>query len=696
MPMSSIDQISIQYIKGVGPAKKKLFLNLGVETVGDLLYLFPRRYEDRRFLTAIRDTRPGEYQTVFARVLGQSARRSWYTRKHVSEVIVGDQSGRLTCVWFNQPYLVHYFKPGVAVVLYGRVDIYKDRLQMISPEYEILDSSDDLGLSTGRIVPVYPLTRGFTQRYVRKVMAAAFDAYGDRLEDVLPVVIRNKYRLLNIQHSIEAIHFPEDMEQQEQGMQRISFEEFFLFQLSVRKRRLQIVGRPGIRHTVTRDLINDFCQMFPFALTSAQHRVIHEIAGDMQKDYPMLRLLQGDVGCGKTVVSLFGCLAAVRNGHQAAIMVPTEVLAEQHFRSMQRMLRGASATPVRLAMLTGSMAKTDKDDLCDRLLNGQIDILIGTHTLISEPLRFKDLSFVVIDEQHKFGVRQRALLSAKGNNPDVLVMTATPIPRTLSLTLFGDLDISIIDEMPDNRGQVVTHVYPMDQADDVYAQVQEFLKQGKQAFVVYPVVQESEVMDVKAAEVMYDEFTKKTFKDFKVGLAHGQMKRSQLNQVMRQFEDRLIDVLVATTVLEVGVDVPTATVMVIEHAERFGLSQLHQLRGRIGRGQDDAVCFLLAEPTTEDAIRRLDAVASTTDGFVLAEKDLEIRGPGHYFGRHQHGVNELRFVNPLKQIDVLELARAEADEIIHQDPRLQIPEHQALLRIIRQRYPGHLDHVEAG
>jgi ATP-dependent DNA helicase RecG len=739
--MSLIDRTSIQYIKGVGPAKKKLFANLGVETIGDLFYLFPRRYEDRRHLTSIKDIKMGDYQTVSARVLTQNARRSWYTKKHVYEVAVGDRTGRLTCVWFNQPYLAHYFKPGRQVVLYGKAEIYRDRIQMISPEYEILENNEDEQLSTGRIVPIYPLTRGMTQRYLRKVMAAALAAYQDRLEDVLPVVLRNKYRLLNIQHSVSAMHFPENMAQQEEGFRRISFEEFFLFQLSVKKRRVQIGGRPGCRHHVDPGLIDYFCRMFPFELTGAQRRVINEIAGDMQKDFPMLRLLQGDVGCGKTLVSLFGCMAAAVNGYQAAIMVPTEVLALQHYENIMRIkgledyrikkermtglenvrIKGSkkgdtmtscwenkdnplplqfsnpsilqSLNPV---LLIGSMKKTDKEEVLEKIRSGEANLVVGTHALLTEAVTFKDLSFVVIDEQHKFGVRQRAVLSEKGRNPDVLVMTATPIPRTLSLTLFGDLDVSTIDEMPRDRGRIQTQVFSIDQADDVYQRIRSYLKQGQQAFVVYPVVQESEVLDVKAAEAMYEEFRKKVFKDFRVGLAHGQMKRSELNETMQRFKQHEIDLLVATTVLEVGVDVPNANVMVIEHAERFGLSQLHQLRGRIGRGQDDAVCFLLAEPVTEEALQRLEAISSTHDGFVLAEKDLEIRGPGHYFGRHQHGMNELRFANPLRQLDVLELARREAEDVIHRDPYLREPAHQILMRTIQQRYPGYLDHIEAG
>lgn len=729
--MSAIDRISIQYIKGVGPARKKLFANLGVETVSDLFYFFPKRYEDRRRMTVIKDVRIGESQVVFGRVFEQGARRSWYTKKQVNEIVIGDQTGRLTCVWFNQPYLSHYFKPGRHVIVYGKAEVYKDRIQMISPEYEILENKNDERLSMGRIVPIYPLTRGMTQRYLRKVVAAAFESYQDQLDDVLPVAIRNRYRLLNVRHSIAAMHFPSDMKQQEDGFRRVSFEEFFLFQLSVKKRRMQIVSRPGCRHYISADFIDQFCSMFPFELNGAQRRVINELAADMQKDFPMLRLLQGDVGCGKTLVSFFGCLAAAANGYQSALMVPTEALALQHYENIMGMKRlrnkgfqnqkkqgkniGTDFPSIESSnpfdpdapnpsilqsfnpvLLIGSMSKADKEKVRGDVRSGEANFIIGTHALLSEAVNFKNLSFVVIDEQHKFGVRQRAVLSEKGNNPDVLVMTATPIPRTLSLTLFGDLDVSIIDEMPKNRGTIKTQIYGTDQAQEVYARASASLKQGQQAFVVYPVVQESETLDLKAAEAMYEEFQKKIFKDFRVGLVHGQMKRSELFETMKRFKDHHLDLLVATTVLEVGIDVPNANVMIIEHAERFGLAQLHQLRGRIGRGREDAVCYLLADPVTDEALQRLQAISSITDGFVLAEKDLEIRGPGHYFGRHQHGMNELKFANPLRQVDILEQARHEAEKIIHADPGFHDSAHQSLWQTVRQRYPGYLEHIEAG
>jgi ATP-dependent DNA helicase RecG len=694
--MRSFSDISIQFIKGVGPARKRLFQNLGIETVEDLLYFFPRRYEDRTRMTPLSQVKIGEYQTVAGKIQARASRRSWYTKKHVYEAVVDDGTGRVFCVWFNQPYLENYFKPGRKAVFYGKVEIYKDRLQMIAPEYEIIESEEDSCLSTGRIVPIYPLTRGITQRYLRKIIRNSLDRYRDQITDILPVWLRNKYRLINIHRSIENIHFPEDPKIQEEAHRRISFEEFFLFQISVRKRRMSIVRKEGISHSIDLALVNQFTTAFPFMLTTAQQRVIREVAADMQKPFPMLRLLQGDVGSGKTVAALFGAVVAFANRKQAAIMAPTEILAAQHYENIQSLLANGPFAKLRIAFLTGSLKKSEKDQINHQLQTGAIDLLIGTHALLSEEVKFAKLSYVVIDEQHKFGVRQRALLSTKGTNPDVLVMTATPIPRTLSITLFGDLDLSIIDEMPPGRGKTRTRLFPSERTNEVYEIVRQKVKEGQQAYIIYPIIEESEKLDLKAAQTSFHHFQKNEFKDCCLGLVHGQMKREESEEVMRKFENKEIDILVATTVLEVGIDVPNAGVMVIEHAERFGLSQLHQLRGRIGRGETDGLCLLIADPVTEESHARLKAILASTDGFKIAEQDLLIRGPGHYFGRHQHGLNELRFANPVTQIDILELARKEAEDLIHEDPDLNGEMNRALKDVIHKRYPSYLEMVEAG
>ncbi len=701
--MTKLNETSVQFVKGVGPARKKLFANLGIETVEDLLYFFPRRYEDRTQMTPLNKLRLGEFQTVTGKVIARGGHRSWYTKKHVYETVIGDESGGVHCIWFNQPFLENYFHVGEYVVLYGKVEIYKDRLQMVAPEYELISpDKDEQYLSMGRIVPIYSLTRGMSQRYLRKVIRLCLDRYARQLPEALPAGIRQKFGLFDIGQSITSIHFPEEPESQQKAYRRIAFEEFFFFQISVVMRRLSIVRKKGIAHAIAPDLMARFNVSFPFALTGAQQRVIREIAGDMKKDSPMLRLLQGDVGSGKTLVAFFGCVAAFQNGFQSAIMAPTEILARQHFENIQKMIDQNETTSnskgpkIRAALLIGSLKKEEKDAVCQDVKDGKIDLLIGTHALLEETVAFKNLSYVVIDEQHKFGVRQRALLSDKGINPDVLIMTATPIPRTLCLTLYGDLDVSVINEMPKGRGKIETKFFYSDHAQDVYTLVSQLVKSGRQAFIVYPLVEESQKLDLKAAVASFHHFEKNEFKDFRLGLVHGQMNRKETQTMMERFKKKEIDILVATTVVEVGVDVPNASVMVIEHAERFGLAQLHQLRGRIGRGLHDSLCLLIADPVTEESQARLKAVLSTTDGFKIAEEDLIIRGPGEFFGRHQHGLNELKIANPTTQLDILELARKEAIEMTSHDPQLQKPEHRDVKMIVQKRYPAYLAMVSAG
>ena len=695
--MQNLSQTSIQYVKGVGPARKKLFEQLGVETIEDLFYFFPRRYEDRRNLISIAQLKVGEVQAVSGTILAHESRRSWYAKKHVSEIVIDDQTGRLVCVWFNQPYLERYFEAGKRVVCFGKVDIYKNRLQMISPEYEVIANQEDESLSLSRIVPVYPLTRGITQRYLRKTIKSCLDNYQEQLHDELPVNLRNQYRLPNIKRSIGNLHFPEDFKDQEMAMRRISFEEFFFFQISVILRRLSVVAKKGITHSVSDTSALNFINSFPFSLTSAQKKAITEIRQDMSKSYPMLRLLQGDVGSGKTVVALFGVAAAYSNGYQSAIMAPTEILARQHYDKILAFKEKGPLKNLRIAFLSSSLKADEKVKLCEQIKNGDVDLVVGTHALIDQQVNFKNLSFVVIDEQHKFGVRQRALLSEKGSNPDILIMTATPIPRTLCITLYGDLDISILDQMPPGRGKVKTVLYSPEKALEVYQLIRKKIKEeAQQVYIIYPLIEESDKVDLKAAESMFKHFQKNEFKDLRLALIHGQLKKDEAHKIMEQFKNKKIDVLVATTVVEVGVDVPDANVMVIEHAERFGLSQLHQLRGRIGRGTQDALCILIAEPQTEESKQRLKAILSTTDGFKIAQQDLLIRGPGSFFGRHQHGLNELKFANPVTQLDILELARQEALKITQQDPKLEKSEQKSIKNVIKKRYPTYLAMVEAG
>jgi ATP-dependent DNA helicase RecG len=693
--LDSVKDISVQYIKGVGPARKKILEKLGVETVEDVLYFFPRRYEDRRNLVGLHELRIGESQTVTGTVIAGGGRRSWYTHKHLTEIVIDDGRGRLTCVWFNQPYINSYFRPGVKVICFGKVEVFKNRLQMISPEYEIIDTDEDESLNLRRIVPIYPLTKGITQRYLRKVIRQCLDKYKDKLIDEIPVAIRNKYRLANINRSIENVHFPETFDMQNESMRRVSFEEFFFFQLSVALRRLSIKQSTGHKHFISDIEVLNYINGFPFDLTNAQKRAIADIRSDMMCNEPMLRLLQGDVGSGKTLVAFFGCYAAAANGHQSAVMAPTEILAKQHYDNLCKMTATKTFACLKPGYLTGNLPSNERAQICRRIRDGEINVIVGTHALLQSDVLFKDLSYVVIDEQHKFGVRQRAVLTEKCGNPDVLVMTATPIPRTLCITLYGDLDLSILDEMPAGRLPVKTRTFVGEQMEEVHLIVEEELKKGHQAYFVYPIIDESDDLDLKAAESAYKELRKK-FKKYTVGLVHGKLERDEIEETMDRFKTGAIDILVATTVLEVGVDVPNATTMVIEHADRFGLAQLHQLRGRIGRGEHQSWCLLVAETTTEEGKQRIEALIATNDGFKIAQKDLQIRGPGRFFDRHQHGLNELKVADPTTQMDVLELARAEAQSLLKTDPELIGAQNKNIINVIRQRYPNYLKMVKAG
>jgi len=683
----------IQYVKGVGPAKAKLLANLGVVSVEDLLYIFPHRYEDRSQFTPIAMLQVGETQTICGEVL--TCRRNFYSKNRTVEATIGDKSGKMACVWFNQPYLVNVFKVGQEVVLYGRVDIFKKRLQMVVPEFELI-SSEDRSLNMGRIVPVYPLTRGINQRYLRKLMDACLNLYADQLKDIIPEKIRQKHHLNPIAQSIRQIHFPSDAIHQQKGIDRIAFEEFFLFQICVILRRFSIVHKKGIAHQIDNSLIEQYKASFPFKLTGAQNRAIADMSLDMAKNRPMLRMIQGDVGSGKTVVAFWGCVVAMVNNKQAAIMAPTEILAQQHFLNFQKLLGQGIFKDIKVALLISSSRAKEKKAIYQRLKEGDTCIIIGTHALLEEAVVFKNLSFVVIDEQHKFGVNQRALLSAKGGNPDILIMTATPIPRTLCLTLYGDLDVSVINELPPGRGAIKTYHFSLLKAQAVYQKVRELVLKGTQAYIIYPLVDESEKLDLKAAKDMFVHLQKFEFQGLRLGLVHGQMSRQESDCVMEQFKKHELDILVATTILEVGIDIPNANVMVIEHAERFGLSQLHQLRGRIGRGAQNAMCVLLGDPLTQEGKLRLEAIVQTTDGFKIAEQDLKIRGPGHYFGRHQHGLNELKMSNPVTQIEILEKAREDAIILTQNDPQLNTGEHRLIKETIKKRYPQYLDLILAG
>ncbi|MFC1703574.1 ATP-dependent DNA helicase RecG [Candidatus Omnitrophota bacterium] len=683
---------SIRYLKGVGPKKAQVFSRLGIETIIDLLYYFPYRYEDRRQLKPISEAEAGQMLTLKAKVIYKNLRKSFRRRGFsVLEVLVSNDTGKITAVWFNQPYLDSYFNIGQEVVLFGKVEQYAERLQINSPEFEILGSSEDDKadtLSVGRIVPIYSLTQGITQRYLRWLINLALEEYLSKVVDPLSYDIRKRRELLNLAQGLRNIHFPEDEALRDQAYKRLSFDDFFLYQVPVVLRKRSSKEKKGISHAVDEAVVDGFIQGLGFELTSAQQRVLKEIKADMVSTRPMQRLLQGDVGSGKTVVASCAALMALSGGWQVAFMVPTEILATQHYETVKKQIAKIKfdGKKIKVALLTSSLTAAKKKTLYKNINAGATQLVIGTHALIQEELSFKNLGLVVIDEQHKFGVAQRALLPQKGDNPDVLIMTATPIPRTLSMTVYGDLDISSIDEMPKGRLAVKTELYNEEQREKVYDFISKKVAERRQVYVIYPIIEVSVNVDLKAAEQMHTEL-KKVFAKYAVGLIHGRLKQKQQDEIMRAFKSGAIHILVATSVLEVGMDVPNASVMVVEHAERFGLSQLHQLRGRIGRGKHQSFCILIADPKNEAAVARIKAITKLSDGFDIAEEDLRIRGPGEFFGKRQSGLSELRIANPITQMHSLKAAREEAIALIQQDPSLSQRQNAEIKKLVQQRFP---------
>jgi ATP-dependent DNA helicase RecG len=689
--MEKIQDISIRYLKGIGPKKAKAFNKLGIKTIEDLLYYFPRRYEDRTKFLSISQVKEGEYQTIKARVLATGEKQSWRRRGFkILEVALGDDTGKIFCVWFNQAYLKDYFKVGITLILYGRIERYGGRLQMNSPEFEIISGEEAESLSIGRIVPVYSLPEGITQRNFRQIIKSILDEYITKLSDFMPYDIRNRNNLLNLAQSLINIHFPENLKIQKEAYQRLAFEEFFLFQLPLALRKSQKKEKPGIAHKVGGELVDNFITGLPFKLTLAQEKVIAEIKSDMAKPQPMQRLLQGDVGSGKTVVATIASLVAIQGGYQAAFMVPTEILAKQHFeriRCQDTKVSKCQGKKINIGLLTSSATKSEKEKIYQEIREGKVDLVIGTHALLEEGVQFKNLGLAVIDEQHKFGVGQRALLPQKGLNPDILIMTATPIPRTLAITLYGDLDVSVINELPPGRRVIKTLLFPENQETQAYNLAKEEIKKGHQVYIIYPVIEESYALDIAGAKKMYEEFKKGAFKEFRLGLIHGRMKQKEQDEIMLKFKAKALDILVSTTVLEVGIDIANATCMMVQYAERFGLSQLHQLRGRVGRGAEESFCLLISDATSSEAKARLEAMIRYNDGFRIAEEDLRIRGPGEFFGQRQHGLSELKIANPLTQMQLLKKAREEAIRLIQVDSRLGLRQNLGLKEKLLQRFP---------
>lgn len=708
--------LPIRFAKGVGPKRSSLLQRLRIETVEDALWTAPWRYEDRSVMTPVGNLVPGMVTSICGTIVKSEAKRTRNRRFTVLEIGLEDQTGRMQAVFFNQPYLEQVFAEGKTVMMSGRVIAGRQGWmvpRMDVAQYEVVGEGNEFTLHVGRIVPIYHETKGWSSRQMRVLMKGLLEEHTADLKDYLPVSVRARQRLMPIQEALTDIHFPKtggDLTAFEHGKspahRRLAFEELFLLQiaLAARQRSVQI-EKKGLHFNPRTPLLEKLGRLLPFQLTTAQDQVIREIFRDMISPRPMNRLVQGDVGAGKTVVALHALVMACGSGYQAAFMAPTEILAEQHYRTLRQTLESLG---INVALLRGSDKAAMKKTQVTQLASGQIQVAIGTHALIQKGVTFKNLGLAVVDEQHKFGVLQRKTLIEKGFKPDVIVLTATPIPRTLAMTVYGDLDTSIIRSLPPGRKPVRTFLFGEAQRRRAYQIVQDELRNKRQAYVVYPLVEESEKIDLQAAIQGAERLQQDEFKEVRVGLLHGRMKQADKERVMADFKTGKIHLLVATTVIEVGVDVPNATIMMIEHAERFGLAQLHQLRGRVGRAGHQSYCLLMAatmgrnkmqlgkRPTgnqdSATAVKeRLEALVRSNDGFVIAEEDLRIRGPGEFFGFRQWGMPEFRVANIVRDGDLLQQARLEAFSILKQDPQLSAPSHEGFKEAMLRKWEKKLD-----
>ncbi len=672
--------MSVQFLKGVGPERARILKKIGIETVGDLITYFPFRHEDRAHLKLFAQITHGEEATVLAVVSGH---KITFTRggKPLLKILLEDGSGKATMVCFNQLYLKDSLPPGTSIVLHGKFERTFRDLQITNFIYEKLAGKEDDLIHTKRIVPIYQVTSKLNLRFLRTLIKKTLDYYLSCLKETLSETILRRYNLMPYQQAVYNIHFPSTREKAEAARRRLIFEEFFFWELAMALRRRQVkVINKNREYQLRKNLLTAFKEKLPFDFTSAQKRVIREIFNDLMSPKPMNRLLQGDVGSGKTVVALAAILLVVENGYQAAVMAPTEILAEQHYLTLRQMLEGLE---VKVELATGRMGQKKKREVYQRIAQGESQIIIGTHALIEQGVKFSNLALAVIDEQHKFGVMQRARLRKKGENLDILVMTATPIPRTLTLTVYGDLDVSIIDQLPPGRRKVLTQRLSEEEA---YQMVIDGVRKGQQAYIVYPIINESDKLELRAAVKMAERLMATVFRDFRVSLLHGQMKSDEKEQVMMKFLNREFDILITTTIIEVGIDVANACLMVIEHSERFGLATLHQLRGRVGRSAEQSLCILLGQTKTEEAKKRVQIMLETNDGFCIAEEDLRLRGGGEFFGTQQHGLPEFKIGNIVYDHHELELARRAAFRLISRDPILTFPENRVIKQKFKQKF----------
>ncbi len=679
----------VEKVDGVGKVKAGQLSRLGIATIRDLLYHFPRLY---RPVKKISELMYGDNATIVAQV---SHINDYKTRNgfHITDIVLMDPTGGITAKFFKQPWVAKQFRARQWVVVSGKVDRDLNKLSFKSPEFEPLTKELQRLLDSAQVYPVYPLTEGVKANFLRKIEREVVRFWADKVTDPLPASLRQSAQLMPLAHALRQVHFPTSMTQMEQARHRFAFEELLYIQLGVFRQRRKWRQEPGRALNIANDFLARYEAGLPFPLTGAQRRAIGEIFGDIQQTAPMSRLLQGDVGAGKTVVALAALLIAVMNGTQAVLMAPTEILAEQHFKTITNILPALTdklEIQPRVALLVGSLKLKEKSAAQQDISHGNVDIAIGTHALIQEAVTFPNLSLAVVDEQHRFGVGQRSAIRQKGYNPHILVMSATPIPRTLALTVYGDLDLSILDEMPPGRTPIMTKWLEPKERERAYMFIRKQIAEGRQAFVICPLIQESEVIDAKAAVEEYERLSTEVYPDLRVGLIHGKLRPAEKDAVMNEFRDHALDILVATSVVEVGIDVPNATVMLIEGADRFGLAQLHQFRGRVGRGAHQSYCMLLAEKSGSTSDERLKVIEQTQDGFKLAEADLQLRGPGEFFGTKQSGLPDLK-VAQLTDVKLLEHARQVAQQIFERDPEFTQPENQLLKRGMNTFWKGEGD-----
>lgn len=672
-------EMDLRFLKGVGPARVEILNKLGLFTLNDIINYFPREHEDRGRYKNIHELQDGETAAIKVVIASNVSETRVRRNMAIYKVIAKDETGNIILTWFNQPYIKKQLRVGMEYSFYGKVKNTLGRIEMQSPVFDAGDKSKN----TGKIIPIYPLTAGITQNVFRGIVETAVKSVQGNLIDSLPEWIRVQYKLDDIEKAIHNIHFPENLDEFEKARYRLAFEELLVMQLGLlRFKEKGQEDRKGISFNKDEKMA-ELLATLPYTLTGAQQRVWKEIDKDMKSEKSMNRLVQGDVGSGKTVVATMAMFKAVRNGYQAVLMAPTAILARQHYEGIQKMV---SEFGIKVELLTGDVTKKNKERILEELQNGEIDMIVGTHALIEENVVFKNVGIVITDEQHRFGVRQRGILSAKGEKVDTLVMTATPIPRTLAIILYGDLDISIIDELPPGRQKIDTFAVRRNMEERVNNFIKKELTSGRQAYIVCPLVEESEVMDGVKSVVEQLDYYKEVLKDFRVEMLHGKMRPKEKDEIMAKFKAKEIDVLISTTVIEVGVDVPNATIMIIENAERFGLAQLHQLRGRVGRGKFKSYCILKFDSKSDVVKQRMEIMQKSNDGFVISEKDLELRGPGDFFGTKQHGIPEFKVANLFVDIPIMKVAQSVANTIYEDDPRLNLPENTLLLNKIEKLF----------